>query len=161
MTWLSRHPVVAWTLAWGVSGLSFQIAGVFDEPVAGPGWLALVVGTICWAVAGSTTVHNIGAEMTRKRTQVAAVVWAAAFVWLASVALPFGEWMRQTRFGSVMPAGFTGTVIAWSVAAALAVSVTSRVVKPEPGLVRPLAVAFRWGFAFFFGGYIGVPVASI
>jgi hypothetical protein len=161
MTWLSRHPVVAWTLAWGLSGLSFQVAGVFDDHSNGPGWLAFVIGTVCWAVAGSTTVHNIGAEMTPKRTLTAACIWGGAFIWLASVALPFGEWASQSRFGSVIPAGFAGMVIAWSVAAALAVSVTSRVVKREPGLVRPLAVAFRWGFAFFFGGYIGVPFASI
>jgi hypothetical protein len=161
MNWTSRHPVLVWTLAWGAIGLSARIASIFDEGTPGPGWLAFVVGTISWAIAGSTTVHNIGAEMTRKRTMIAACVWGSAFIWLASVALPLGEWMRQTRFGEVMPPGFVGMVVAWSIAAALAVAVTSRLVKREPGLIRPIVVAIRWGFAFFFGGYIGVPLASI
>jgi hypothetical protein len=161
MNWTSRHPVLVWTLAWGAIGLSARIASIFDDNTPGPGWLAFVVGTICWAVAGSTTVHNIGAEITRKRAMIAAGVWASAFIWLASIALPLGEWMRQTRFGSVMPPGFVGMIVAWAIAAALAVAVTSRLVKREPGLVRPVVVAFRWGFAFFFGGYFGVPFASI
>jgi len=161
MNWTSRHPVIVWTLAWGAIGLSARIAGIFDDNTPGPGWLAFVVGTICWAVAGSTTVHNIGAEITRKRAIIAASVWASAYVWLASVALPLSEWMRQTRFGSVIPPGFVGMVVAWAIAAALAVAVTSRLVKRELGFVRPVVVAFRWGFAFFFGGYIGVPLASI
>jgi hypothetical protein len=99
--------------------------------------------------------------MTERRALIAAGVWASAYIWLASVALPFSDWVRQTRFGSVIPPGFVGMAIAWAIAAALAVAVTSRLVKPQPGLVRPMVVAFRWGFSFFFGGYIGVPLASI
>jgi hypothetical protein len=52
-------------------------------------------------------------------------------------------------------------LVAWSAAAALAATVTTRLVKREPGLVRPIAMGFRWGFSFFFGGYLGVPLASI
>jgi hypothetical protein len=161
MKWLSRRPVLVWTLAWGISGLFFEIGGVFDQQVDSFAWLAFLVGTVCWGVAGSTTVHNIGAEMTPRRMAIAAIVWSTAFIWLASIALPLADYVRQTRFGSVIPPGFVGMVIAWSVAAALAVLVTSRLVKPQPGLVRPFVVAFRWGFSFFFGGYIGVPLASI
>jgi len=161
MNWTSRHPVLVWTLVWGAAGLSFRIAGVFDDHSVGPRWVAFVVGLAGWAVAGSTTVHNIGAEMTERRALIAAAVWAGAFVWLASFALPLGDWMRQTRFGSAIPPGFVGMAIAWAIAAGLAVAVTSRLVKPKPGFVRPLVVAFRWGFSFFFGGYIGVPLASI
>jgi hypothetical protein len=161
MHWTSRHPVMTWGIVWGALGLCLKTAGVFEEPPSGPGWVVFLAGTIGWAVAGSTTVHALGAEVTRRRLIISAAVWGAAFVWLASFALPLSAWMRQTRFGSVIPPGFLGMVIAWSFAAALAVGVTSRLVKVEPGVIRPMAVGVRWGFFFFIGGYLGVMLASI
>jgi hypothetical protein len=161
MNWTSRHPGLWWTLAWGATGLCLKQAGVFDEGVDSSRWLAFVVGTVTWSIAGSTTVTTLGAEPTRNRMLIGALVWGAAFVWLASFAVPLGEWIRQTQFGSVYLPGFVGMLIAWSAAAALAAAVTTRLVKPKPGFMRPMAMGVRWGFSFFFGGYLGVPLASI
>lgn len=171
LQWTSRQPVLMWTLAWGATGLCMKLAGVFDAlPTPGhtpavtqalPGWIAFLVGTVCWSVAGSTTVTTLGSEPTRNRILIGAVVWGMAFVWLASFAVPLGAWIQQTQFGSVYLPGFVGMLVAWSGAAALAATVTTRLVKREPGLVRPIAMGFRWGFSFFFGGYLGVPLASI
>ena len=45
--------VLAWTLAWGVTGIALYISGVFNSPRIGPLWLALGGGAIPWAIAGS------------------------------------------------------------------------------------------------------------
>jgi hypothetical protein len=161
MPWTRRHLVLIWACAWGALGLSLDVAGVFDAGRTGPAWFPFVVGTLGWAGAGVATADALGASITPRRAWVAVAVWGAAFVWLASVALPFGAWLRQTPVGSFVPPGFAGMVIAWAAAAGLAVVVTARVVRPAPGLLRPLVAGFRWGFAFFFGGYIGVSLASI
>ena len=161
MHWTSRHPVLIWTLTWGSVGLSVKQAGVFDRAAGGALWVPFVVGTIMWSLAGATTVPNFGVEATPRRLWLGVAVWGGAFVWLASVAVPFGEWIRQTAIGSVYLPAFVGMAAAWASAAALAAAVTIRLVKPEPGLVRPVAIGFRWGFSFFFGGYLGVPLASI
>ena len=161
MKWVSRFPVPLWTVAWGATGLTLKIAGVFDDTLDGPRWVAFLVGTLSWTLAGATTVTTIGAEPTWRRIGVGALVWGGAFVWLASFAVPLGAWIRQTQFGSMYPAGFVGLLIAWSVAAALAAALTTRLVQRQAGLMRPLAMGVRWGFSFFFGGYLGVPLASI
>ena len=151
-----------WTLAWGATGICLKLAGVFDDHTHNlPGWAAFVVGLVCWSIAGSTTVTTLGSEPTRNRILIGAIVWGGAYVWLASFAIPLGEWIRQTQLGSVYLPAFVGMLLAWSSAAALAATVTTRLVKREPGLMRPIAMGFRWGFSFFFGGYLGVPLASI
>jgi hypothetical protein len=151
-----------WTLAWGATGLCLKLAGIFDNHTHDmAGWVAFLVGTVSWSVAGSTTVTTLGSAPTRNRILTGAAVWGAAFVWLASFAVPLGAWTEQTKFWSVGLPGFVGMLVAWSAAAALAAAVTTRLVKREPGLVRPIAMGFRWGFSFFFGGYLGVPLASI
>src|SRR5437667_1878321 len=146
MAWTNRHPVLVWSLAWGVTGASLAIADVFSTPRHGPFWVAVVGGLLAWSVAGGATVRVLGGN--QEAIRIAAIVWGGAYALALGLGAPLVRWAD----GNLASAGFVGALIGWSLSAATAAFVTTWLIRESPGWVRPIEMALAWGLGFFVAG---------
>jgi hypothetical protein len=150
MAWTSWHPVMVWSLAWGVTGASLKIADVFSTPRHGPFWIAVVGGLLAWSVAGAATVSVLHRNPSPTHTRIAGMIWGGAYLLVLGLGTPL-----------LASAGFVGALIAWSVGAATAAYATTWLIRESPGLVWPIVMALEWGLGFFVAGYLAIVLAMI
>lgn len=154
LTWTSRHQILTWSIAWGVTGMGLFTADVFSTPRRGPLWVGVVFGVVAWSVAGATTLH---------RTRIAGglAVWAVAYGAAFCLAALWGSWFEHNRMGSVDSAGFVGALLGWAAGAALGALASGYLEAPHWRSVRPIVFAIAWGLCFLVAGYIGLVAASL
>ena len=157
MAWTNWHPVLVWSVAWGVTGASLQIADVFSTPRHGPFWIAVVGGLMAWSVAGAATVGALHRNPSPTHVRIAGMVWGGAYLLVLGLATPLVAWAEET----LASAPFVGALIAWSVGAAMAAYATTWLIRESPGLVRPIVMALGWGLGFFVAGYLAIVLAMI
>jgi len=157
MAWTSWHPVLVWSVAWGVTGASLKIADVFSTPRHGPFWIAVVGGLMAWSVAGAATVGALHRNPSPTHVRIAGMVWGGAYLLVLGLATPLVAWAEET----LASAPFVGALIAWSVGAAMAAYATTWLIRESPGLVRPIVMALGWGLGFFVAGYLAIVLAMI
>ena len=157
MSVANSHPVVIWTIAWGVTGASLYISGVFNSPRTGPLWVALAGGAISWSIAGAST-FSIKSGRTSKNWQIAIlVIWALAY--LAS--LTFAGLILSTSALNDTLMGLLIACIGWSVGAASGAFMSVRLASDGSMLRRSNIVAGVWSLGFFTGSFISLVVAFL
>jgi hypothetical protein len=154
LAWASRHVVLTWSVAWGVTGVGFFAADIWSDPRRGPLWIAVLLGLVAWSLAGAATLH-------RGRIARGLVVWGAAYLlafWLGAV---WAGWFERNRVGGVGSAGLVGALLGWSVGAAVgALASASAGTTPQRAL-RATAFAVAWGLSFLVAGYVGIVAALV
>ena len=144
ISWVARHRILTWAVAWGLSGIGFFTADIFSSPRRGPLWVAIVCGLVAWSVAGAVTLH-------RTHLIRGAVIWAVAYgaaFWLGAM---WGE-----RFESTGSGGFVGALFGWAVGAAIGVLASAYVHVSQRTGTGPVVVAAAWALSFFIAGYVAV-----
>ena len=146
-TWVTRHRVVVWALAWGFSAAGFFTADVFSRPRHGP-LVALVLGLVGWSIAGASTLDRIPVR--------GSLVWAGAYlaaIWLGAI------W--GTRFEENGDAGFVGALLGWAAGATLGALVSICLNTSRWQLAGPIAFAAIWGLCFFLAGYLSIVAGMV
>lgn len=157
MAWTSWHPVLVWSLAWGVTGASLTIADVFSMPRHGSFWVAVVGGLLAWSVTGAATVGALHRNPSPTHVRIAGIVWGGAYLLVLGLGTPLAAWAEE----NLASAAFVGALIAWSVGAATAAYATTWLIIESPGLVRPIVMALGWGLGFFVAGYLAIVLAMM
>ena len=157
MPWINRHPLLMWSLAWGVTGTSLAIADVFSTPRHGPFWVAVAGGMVSWSVAGGATVGVLAQDPSSRRVRIGAFVWGGAYLLALGLGALSADWAEE----NLASAGFVGALIAWSAAAATAACATTWLIRDAPGVVRPIKMALGWGFGFFAAGYLAIVLSIL
>jgi len=143
-------PLLAWTLAWGVTGAALYISGVFNSPRTGPLWVALAGGAISWSIAGAFTFPAGTRDPSNRRNIAGFLVWALAY--LVSFAL-------VGLLTNVLPDSMGQLIImliGWSIGPGLGAFAGTRLLADRPSLGRSGLVAAAWILGFFAGGYVGL-----
>jgi hypothetical protein len=144
MAWANRHPVLMWTIAWGVTGIALYISGVFNSPRTGPLWVAVAGGTISWSIAGAFT-------FSKHWNLANLVIWALAY--LLSFALAgFLLNLSLTRYTIL---GLFLALIGWSGGAAFGAFTSTWLGSDHPKLMQSGAIASIWMLGFFIGSSVG------
>lgn len=157
MTTANWCSVLIWTIAWGVTGASLYISGVFNSPQTGPLWVALAGGAISWSIAGVSTFSTKSGGSTKHWKIAILVIWALAY--LASVTL--GGLILNSSALSDTIMGLLIACIGWSAGAALGAFMSIRLAGDGSMLRRSNIVAGIWTLGFFTGGFISLVVAFL
>ena len=144
MAWANRHPVLMWTIAWGVTGVALYVSGVFNSPRTGPLWVAVAGGTISWSIAGAST-------FSKHWNLANLVIWALAY--LLSFALA-GFLMNLSIIRDTIMGLFVA-LIGWSGGVAFGAFTSTRLAIDHPGLMQSGAIASIWMLGFFIGSSVG------
>lgn len=145
-TWTSRHQILTWSIAWGVTAVGLFTADVFSHPRHGPLWVGLVLGLVAWSIAGATTLH-------RSRIAGGIVVWGVAYL--------VAFWLASLWAGSIGSAGFVGELCGWAAGGALGALASGYLDPSQARSFRPIAFATAWGLCFLVAGYIALTVAIV
>ena len=157
MTWANRHPVLMWTIAWGVTGVALYVSGVFNSPRTGPLWVAIAGGTISWSIAGTST-------FSKHWNLANLVIWSLAYLLSFALAgfLMNVSLLRDTIMGHYL------ALIGWSGGVAFGAFASTWFASDHPRLMQSGAIASLWMLGFFIGssvgfafGFIGAELAKI
>ena len=149
MAWANRHPVLMWTIAWGVTGVALYGSGVFNSPRTGPLWVAVAGGTISWSIAGAST-------FSKHWNLANLVIWALAY--LLSFAL--AGFLLSLSFTRDTIMGLFLALIGWSGGAAFGAFASTWLASDHPTLMQSGAIASIWMLGFFIGSFIGFAFGS-
>jgi hypothetical protein len=144
IAWANRHPVLMWTIAWGVTGIALYGSGVFNSPRTGPLWVAVAGGTISWSIAGAST-------FSKDWNLTNLVIWALAYLLsfaLAGLLLNLSL-TRDTIMGLFL------ALIGWSGGAAFGAFASTRLAIDHPRLMQSGGIASIWMLGFFIGSFVG------
>lgn len=150
--WLTRHPVVVWSLAWGTTALGFSLSELLSGRGDASPQTFLFLGLLAWGAAGALAFHR------PPRRTAGFMLWAAAFLGACGLAM---AWMRPNDELYDLHGPISGLVV-WALAMALAPllgSALERTETPWPLRVGPallwavmgvggaVAAFFAWYFA--------------
>jgi hypothetical protein len=152
LSWTSRHRILTWSIAWGVTGMGLFTADVFSVPRRGPLWVGVLLGLVAWSVAGASTFY-------RGRIALGMVVWAVAYLVAFRLGAVWADWFGHNRVGSIASAGFVGALLGWATGGALGALVSSYISTSQRRSVRPIMFAAAWGLSFLVAGYVGLGAA--
>jgi len=142
--------VVAWTLAWWLTGAAMYVSGVFNSPRTGPLWVALAGGAIPWAIAGNYTFRSASQSSSRGRRAAVLATWALAY--LAS----FGAAAFAATALDMVIGGFLYMVIGWSLGGSAGAFVSTWLTAKNPRFKRAIILAAIWMLGFFVGGFVAL-----
>jgi len=164
MAWAYRHPVFVWTIAWGITGVTLYISGVFNSPRTGPLWIALTGGMISWAIAGVSTFPVVSHGSSLRWNITISIIWALAY--LASFALA-GFLINWFPYRNTITGIFLA-VIGWSSGAAFGAFTSTWLASVNPKMMRSAVIAGIWMLGFFTGtivvyavSFLGAELAKI
>jgi hypothetical protein len=143
-------PVLAWTIAWGVMGVSLYISGVFNSPRTGPLWVALAGGAIAWSVAGAITFPAVMHQSADRRNIAGFVIWALAF--LMSFAL---TGLLVSALDDTLSTFFM-MFLGWSMGPGVGAFVSTWLLTDHPSLRRSCIFSGIWILGFFVGSWFGL-----
>ena len=149
MAWANRHPVLMWTIAWGVTGVALYISGVFNSPRTGPLWVAIAGGMISWSIAGASTFSKYW-NFTNL------MIWALAYFLsfaLAGFLINLAP-LRDTLMGILL------ALIGWSAGLAFGAFVSTWLTSDHPRIMRSGVIAIIWLLGFFIGSFVGFAFGS-
>jgi len=149
MAWANRHPVLMWTIAWGVTGISLYVSGVFNSPRTGPLWVAIAGGMISWSIAGVST-------FSKHWTVANFVIWAFAYI-LSFALAGFLLNLSLTRYTII---GLFLALTGWSGGAAFGAFASTWLASDHPRLMQSGAIAIIWMLGFFIGSFIAFAFGS-
>jgi len=149
MAWANRHPVLMWTIAWGVTGVALYVSGVFNSPRTGPLWVAVAGGTISWSIAGASA-------FSKHWNCANLVIWGLAY--LLSFALAGFLLNVSILRGTFM--GLFLALIGWSGGPAFGTFASTWLASDHPRQMRSGAIASIWMLGFFIGGFVGFAFGS-
>jgi hypothetical protein len=150
----SRHPIIAWSIAWAVTGMGLYIADVFSSPRRGPLWVAIVVGVASWGAAGAATWQG-----SPFRTFFG--IWSASYLaalWSGAV---LGDWFEHSEVGRFSSAGFVGMLFGWAAGGSAGALVSAFLQSSAWNPIRQITLALTWGLGFLVGGYVGLAAGLI
>jgi len=149
----SKHPILTWAIAWGITGMGLFIADIVSEPRHGPLWAGVVFCTLAWSWAGALTFHG---ELRLRGLLIWGLTYAAAYGLAALWA-----WRYQDH-------GLWDTIMVWSVGTSLGPLLSRVMVAPRRPLIGLSLLTVQWGLTVFagaivafFGGYFLVAAADI
>lgn len=141
--------VLAWTIAWGVTGAALYISGVFNSPRTGPLWVALAGGAISWSIAGAFSFPTLAHDPAKRWNIAGFLIWALAY--FVSFALAgFPGRALDDKLG-----GFFFMLIGWAIGPAVGAFASTWLLGGRSSLRRSSIVAAIWILGFFAGTYIG------
>ena len=144
-----RHPILTWSIAWGLTGVGLLRADVFSFPRQGPVWTGVVFGIVSWSIAGAVT-------FPQARMAAGLTVWSLAYLlafWLGAI---WGGWFEHNAVGSVSSAGFVGALLGWAAGAAFGVLASEYLSSALSRPPKPFIHACAWALAFLLGGYLAL-----
>ena len=139
--------ILAWALAWGVTGAAIYISGVLNSPRTGPLWVALVGGAISWAVAGEFTFPTAPRAAHNLRRLGNHIIWAGAYL-LSFGAVAFAARQLADTLGS-----YLYMVLGWALGGALGASASTWFRTERAPLKHLLINGVIWLLGFFAGGW--------
>ena len=142
-------PVLAWTIAWGVTGAALYISGVINSPRTGPLWVALAGGAISWSIAGAFTFRAVGHDSANRWNIAGFLIWALAYFVSFALAGFTGRALDDTL------GGFFFMLLGWSIGPGLGAFASTWLLTDHSSLRRSGIVAGIWLLGFFAGSYIG------
>jgi hypothetical protein len=143
-------PVLAWTLAYGVMGLSLYVSGVLNSPRTGPLWVALAGGAISWSLAGAFTFPAIKLEPANRWNIAGFVIWALAF--FVSFAL---TGFLVSRFEDTLSIFFI-MCLGWSLGPGAGAFANTWLLTEKRKLRQASMTAVMWTLGFFVGSYFSL-----
>ena len=149
IAWTRSHPILTWSIAWGLTGVGLLGADVFSLPRQGPLWTGVVFGLFSWSIAGAVT-------FPQARIAAGLTVWSLAYVlafWLGAM---WGGWFERNAVGSVSSAGFVGALLGWAAGAAFGVLASEYLSSAQSRNPKPVIHAFAWALGFLLGGYLAL-----
>jgi hypothetical protein len=147
---IGAFTVLAWTLAWWLTGLAMYISGVFNSPRTGPLWFTLAGGTVSWALAGAYSFQPAGQESSRRPNQRVMLIWALAFPASLLLASTAARVLSQTL------GGFTYMLLGWGLGPALGAFASTLLLADRSRLKRSLVLGGTWLLGFFGGSYVAL-----
>jgi hypothetical protein len=159
-----RHPVLVWTIAWGITGVALYSSGVFNTPRTGPLWIALAGGMISWAIAGLATFPVESHGSSPRWNITISIIWALAYLVSFALAGFLINWfpIRNTITGIFVAAA------GWSVGAGFGAFISTWLASVHPKVMRSVIIAGIWMLGFFTGcivvyavGFYGAELAKI
>lgn len=149
MAWAGRHPLLTWSIAWGLTGIGLFTADVFSDPRRGPLWVGIVIGFVAWGIAG-------GATLTRQRIGSGLIIWGVAYLVAFGLGAMWGNWFEHNGVGSVSGAGFVGALFGWAVGAFVGALASACVMMSPRSFTRAVIFALAWALSFLVAGYVGL-----
>jgi hypothetical protein len=142
--------ILAWTLAWGLTGIALYVSGVFNSPRTGPLWVALVGGAIPWAFAGALTFRSAAPESSNRLNPAVLLIWALAYLVAFGLAA-----FASTALGIAL-GGFFFVVFGWSIGAAVGALASAWLLAGRSRAGRVILIAAIWMLGFFVGGFVAL-----
>ncbi len=142
--------ILAWTVAWGLTGVALYMSGVFNSPRTGPLWVALAGGMISWALAGHFTFRNGAHASSHVRGSAILLTWALAYLVAFGLAA-----FAATALDRVL-GGFLFMLFGWSVGGGVGAFASTWLLTERPRFKRSMVPAGIWLLAFFAGGYVAL-----
>jgi len=142
-------PVLAWTIAWGVMGVSLYISGTFNSPRTGPLWVALAGGALSWSAAGAFTFPAVMRESTHRRKYTGFLIWALAFF----VSFALTAFLVSALADTLST--FFMMFLGWSMGPGVGAFVSAWLLTDHPSLRRASIIAGIWILGFFVGSWFG------
>ena len=146
----SRRGILAWTMAWGFTGIALYISGVFNSPRTGPLWVALIGGAIPWALAGALTFRPAARESSNQLNPAVLLIWALAYL------LAFGLAAFAATALAVALGGFFLMVLGWSLGGAAGALASTWLLAGRSRAGRVILIAALWMLGFFVGGFVAL-----
>lgn len=145
-----QRTILAWTLAWGATGIALYLSGVFNLPRTGPLWLALLGGAIAWAIAGAYTFRLSPSEQPGRRVPGVALIWALAYLVSFTLAGVVGTRLENTL------GGFFYMLFGWALGGGLGAFASTRLLTDRARWKRSSLLGFIWLLAFLAGSYVAL-----
>lgn len=142
--------VLAWTLAWALTGAALYISGVFNSPRTGPLWVALAGGAIPWALAGAYTFRFAARESSSRLKPAVLLIWGLAYL-LAFALAAFSTTALEIALG-----GFFFMVLGWSIGGGAGAFASTWLLTDQSRPRRSVVVGVIWLLGFFVGGYVAL-----
>ena len=146
----SRRGILAWTMAWGFTGIALYISGVFNSPRTGPLWVALIGGAIPWALAGALTFRPAARESSNQLNPAVLLIWALAYL------LAFGLAAFAASALDIALGGFFFMILGWSIGGAAGAFASTWRLSDASKLKQSAGQGVIWLLGFLAGGYVGL-----
>jgi hypothetical protein len=142
--------VLAWTVAWGLTGIALYISGVFNSPRTGPLWVALVGGAVPWAIAGHFTFRAGRSDSSGMRKLAVMLIWALAYLVAFALAA-----FAATALAMVL-GGFFLMLVGWTLGGGAGAFASTWLLTDRGRFKRSIVLADIWMLGFFVGSFLAL-----
>ena len=142
--------ILAWTLAWGLTGVALYVSGVFNSPRTGPLWVALAGGAIPWAIAGMLTFRSAEGASAGRMQSAVPLIWGLAYL------LAFGLAAFAATTLDIVLGGFFFMLVGWTIGGGAGAFVSTWLLTDRSRFKRSIPLAGIWMLGFFAGSFIAL-----